>query len=212
MNQERMNSKVETTRIKLFWKWFEDNEARIRDLLDNDSSGDRAAFIQAMDNQILEFGMFTWEIGHGSNKPFFLTISPNGNWERMELSRLIMKSAPNLADWEFNYAQPLKDWDLTFRLFDNHMIERTLDASGWKFVAERLSGNKVKITIEAGNIAGLDFDTQLAAGNLVITNMLGEECKINHVDKIEMVSEFGQQQKASASIIASLKQRFDEII
>jgi hypothetical protein len=204
-----MNLEDKSAQINSFWKWFVDNEKRIRDLLDDNAVGDRDPFIQDMDNQILEFGMFTWEIGEGIAKPFFLTVSPNGNKELMDQGKLIMKSAPDLPDWEFNYAKPAKDWDFTFRLFDDNMIERNLNASEWKFILGQAPGNKVKVTIEAPNIVGLDYDTQLAAGDLVVTNMLGEECKINHVGKIEIMNDLNSQDKAAGFSIMRLKQEFE---
>ena len=200
------------TKIKSFWKWFVDNETRIREVLDSDSQSEREALINDLDNQILDFGMFTWEIGHGSEKSFFLTISPNGNRERLGLSRLIMRAAPDLPDWVFNYAKPVKDWDLQFTLFDNNVVEQHVNASGWSFAKVRQPDHKVRIIIKADNVTHLDFDTRQTAADLVVTNMLGEEVKILNVGDIEIVNEFEDLHQSSSLSILSLKEQIEALL
>jgi hypothetical protein len=197
---------IEKNKIKSFWEWFMDNEELIKEIVSDESHTDRVSLVHSLDNQILEFGMFTWEIGPGSHKPFFLTISPNGDKKLLEISKLIMKSSPKLADWEFNHSKPVKDWNLKFTLYDGYMIERNIDASVWNYVVLQTAANKMEIIIEAANINKLDDETQLIAAELVVTSMLGEERKINEVSGIRIVKEFEKQLGAAAKPILSLRQ------
>ena len=98
----KMNQDIQA-KIEQFWNWFTENEHRFRKVTDVREA------VEAMDDQILEFGLFKWEIGPGINKPFYLTLSPNGNEERLELSKMIMDLSPDLRQWEFNYCKPLGD-------------------------------------------------------------------------------------------------------
>jgi hypothetical protein len=202
-----MKQETPNTKIASFWKWFVENEARIKEVVDSGLQDDRDALVNDLDNQILEFGMFTWEIGQAADQSFFLTISPNGNKERLELGRSIMKAAPRMPGWEFYPAKPAKDWDLHFSLFDNNVVEHQVDASGWKFV---LMPDQGMVIIEAPNIAHLDFDTQVTAGDLVVTNIIGEERKITDLRGIEIVGKFEVQHKASGLPILDLKKHFNK--
>jgi hypothetical protein len=199
-----------SAKIKSFWKWFAENETRIRGVLDTNFPSEKDALINDLDNQILEFGMFTWEIGYEPDHSFFLIISPNGNWERLGLSRSIMKLAPNLDDWHFYYAKPAKEWNLQFSLFDNNVIEHQVNASNWTYILIK-QGDKFKIIIAAGNIAHLDYDTRNAAGDLVVTNLLGEELKIIKIAEIEMVNAFEKTLKAPSFPILSLKAQVENL-
>jgi hypothetical protein len=199
------------TKIKSFWKWFVENEIRIREVLDSDLQTEREALVNDMDNQILDFGLFTWEVGHGTEKSFFLTISPNGNRERLLLSRSIVKDAPDLSDWEFYYAKPAKDWDLQFSLFDNNVVEQQVNAGGWSFALFKQPDHQIKIIVEADNIPHLDFDTRLTAADLVVTSILGEELKIMSVGDIEIVNKFDSTYSSSSAIL-SLKERFEALL
>lgn len=204
-----MNKVAKNAKIESFWEWFIDNESRIKAAVNETSEEDRTELIHSIDNQVLEFGMFKWEIGHGSTKPFYLTISPNGSKELLLISKNIIQSAPVLSDWEFNYSTPVKDWNLQFSLFDDFMIERDIDASNWKFILER-SINQIKIIIEAANIATIDEQTQLTAANYVITNLVGEECRINTIHAIEVVGKLDEKQSLGFPII-KLKQKIEAL-
>jgi len=172
-------------RIKEFWAWFIDNEYQFREVTDTEK------VVELLNNQVLDFGMFAWEIGVGKEKQHSFTISPNGNKERLRLSRQIVKEAPNLRNWEFNYCKPIReDWDFTFEVFNSMLIKQTYDASKWDFVLEEEDNEKIKILFRASNIATLDYDDLPAVGDLVVNNLLGEETKTNHVHSVDFVDDF----------------------
>ena len=204
-----MDEYLENSKIESFWEWFEAQDEKIRRVLSGRSDQDKEALVQAMDDQILRLGLFTWELGHGTRKDFYLTISPNGSMERLEQTREIMDYAPHLPHWEFNHAKPPQEWDLRFKLFDEDYIQREVDASKWKFtLIEHDDTDQVTIILEAANVNHLDFETKQTAADLVVTSLLGEEQKICYVREIEMVN----QQKASSTPIQNLRQRFEAFL
>ena len=203
-----MKKEIVKKKIKLFWEWFINNEALMRAVVNDDFHEQRESLINAIDNQVLDFGMFTWEIEENKENKISFTISPNGNVELLELSKFIIEHAPNLSNWKFNYAKPIKNWDFTFSVFDDYANEHEIDASEWNFVLLPVNDNKVKVIIEANNITNLDYETKLSAGNFVLTNTLGEECKINNVYEVEIVNELENQYKAFGIQIINLQKQF----
>ncbi len=195
-------------KIDLFWEWFEANDEHIREVLTGRSDQDKEALVNTLNNQVLNLGMFTWEMGHGKSKPFYLTISPNGSRELLALSREIMKAAPYLPDWEFNHAKPAQVWDLKFRVYDEDYNEHDVDASKWKFTLRQFSAERIIIMLEAHNIAHLDSETKRTTTEQVVTSLLGEEQTIMHVEKIEI---FNTVENTSTPI-QQLKQKFDALI
>lgn len=170
-----------------FWDWFQVHEHMYRDIVD------AQAAVDAMNEQVLQFGLFSWEIGEGKTKPHYLTLSPNGDKGRLELSKKIVAAAPELPQWEFNYCKPPKDWDFTFEAFDQFMIKQQFDASGWEYLLQRNEDSEVEIFILADNLHVLDADDEMNAIDLVLTNVLGEENVIHNLDAFEVVDEFEPQ-------------------
>ena len=172
-------------KIKQFWDWFIDNESDFREITDT------KRVVEMLNNQVLDFGLFAWEIGTGVDKPHSFTMSPNGDKRRLQLSKDIFRLAPELSYWEFNYCKPIKyDWDFTFEVFNSMMIKQSYDATEWEFVLVEEESEKISILLKAKNIVTLDHDDLPAVGNLVVTNLLGEETKINHIKQINFVDDF----------------------
>ena len=192
------------TKIQSFWQWFVEMEEDIREYFSEEEVVDKAALIEAIDNKILDFGLFAWEIGPGVGRPFYLTISPNGNQERLKISRLIIEAAPSLSDWEFNYARPAKTGGLQFSLFDDFMVQREVDASPWRYALRKRAEGRLEVILEAKNASHLDSDTLLMAGERVVANLLGEELMINQVYRVEVVEELEPGQREESAPIGTL--------
>ena len=123
-----MDSKVLKQRIYEFWDWFVEHEQKFRVISDPN------AVREMLNNQVLQFGIFSWEIGEGLSKPHTFTISPNGNPKMLRRSEAIIGEAPDLAQWEFYPAKPSQDWDFTFEMFDSFMVKRKIDATDWEYL------------------------------------------------------------------------------
>ncbi len=190
-------------KVKQFWDWFIDNEYQFREVTDTKT------VVELLNNQVLEFGMFAWEIGVGKRKPHSFTISPNGDKKRLFLSRQIFKQAPDLQHWEFNYCRPIKrDWDFTFEVFNSMMIKQVYDASRWEFVLVEEDKQKITILIKATNIVTIDFDDLPSIGDMVVNNILGEERRINDVHSIQFIDEFLPEDEKWIFPLADLREEF----
>ena len=185
------------------WRWFIANEQHIIDSVLNESVSDY--IIENIDNLILDFGIFTWEIGPGKIKPWFLTISPNGDSDLMKISQKVIEHAPNLDNWEFNYSKPAKDWDRKFIIYDSFMNEQNIDASNWKYVALQNMYGMIELILEATNIKHLDDDTATIAADLFVTNEIGEETKIRKILSVDIVDQLKHQYNLQKTGIQNLK-------
>lgn len=206
-----MTNKAEGTKIEAFWEWFIANEAQIMEILNDDVHPKRDALVRAMDDHILGFGLFTWEMGPISNTSFYLTISPNANKELLEISQSIIASAPQLPHWDFYYAKPVKEGNLILNLYDEDFNEHRINALEWRFVLTSEPNRKTNIIIEAPNMAQLDIETRIEAGNLVISSLLGEEQRIRAVRKIEVVIALDPIHQKLGRPIAQLKEKFEAL-
>jgi len=190
-------------KIKQFWDWFIDNEYQFREVTDTKT------VVEMLNNQVLEFGLFAWELGEGKQRPHSFTISPNGDKKRLFLSRQIFKQAPDLPLWEFNYCKPIRrGWDFTFELFNSMMIKQSYDASKWEFVLVEEENEKISILLKATNIVTIDFDDLPAVADMVVINLLGEERKINDVHSVRFIDDFLPEDEKWIFRLLSLREEF----
>jgi len=133
-------------KIDHFWQWFVKHEQQFRKI------SDPVATRELLDNQVLQFGIFSWEIGVGKNKPHSFTISPNGDPKMLRRSEAIIGEAPDLPDWEFFAAKPPENWDFIFKMFDSTMLPRTINAAEWKYVLRMVEDQKLEVLLYAENI------------------------------------------------------------
>ena len=200
--------KLSDTKIENLWRWFVANENQIIASFQNESLANY--IVEHLDNLILDFGMFTWEIGPGKVKPWFLTISPNGDKDLIKVSQKIIEHAPNLDDWEFNYCKPAKVWDRKFIIYDINMNEQNIDASNWKYVMLRNEDGMIDLILEAKNITHLDDDTSRTAANIIVTNEIGEETKIQKILSVDIVDKLERPYNSRKTEIQYLKKHLNK--
>lgn len=190
-------------KVKQFWDWFIENEHQFREITDTKK------VIELLNNQVLEFGVFAWEIGVGEEKPHSFTISPNGDKKRLFLSRQIFKQAPELKHWEFNYCKSARrDWDFTFEVFNSSMIKQEYDASKWEFVLAEEENQKIAILLKASNIITIDFDDLPSIGDMVVNHILGEERRIGDVHSIRFIDDFLPEDEKWIFLLGDLREEF----
>lgn len=190
-----------------FWDWFEKNEYMFREIIDPEHA------VDTMNEQILSFGMFAWEIGEGKNKAHSLTISPNGDKARLQLSKKIIGVAPELSAWEFHPCkQPKHDWDFSFEAYDRFFSKHTFDANAWDYMLEKNEEGNIEVVVSAENLHNMDLDDELNAVDLVITNILGEELVIHHLDAFETVEGFDEEQIPYSFKMPTLKTEFEKLL
>lgn len=202
---------IRFNKISSFWEWFETQERRIREILDDELHPDREELVQMMDNQVLNLGLFTWEMGPEGPSSFYLTISPNGDPELLQLSKSIVKASPALSAWTFYYAKPIKEEPIELKLYDEEYNLHFVNAQSWQFGLSLTSSGHVDITIVANNMRHLDQETRIGAGNLVISSLLGEECHILHVRHIHVTTKAHSKDRQTVPAKA-FKQAFDKLL
>lgn len=199
------------TKIDAFWEWFTAEEYLYKAFFADESLVDKDVLVEKLNNRVLDFGLFSWQIGPGVEKKHFLTISPNGDRRRLMISKQIMHAAPNLSDWEFNYCKPAKDWDFNFNMYDEYMIPRDIDASTWTFFLSKHREKGIQLLLDVENILHLDHDTRMNAAELVIINCIGEENKIKHLNKFGLVDDYDAPNNQGKKI-QELKASFESLL
>ncbi len=200
-----MESYFPIEKITVFWEWFEEHEEKFRII--TDPNGVR----EMLDNQVLQFGIFSWEIGEGHNNIHTFTISPNGNDKMLKRSEMIMDYAPDHHKWEFYAAKPSKDWDFTFEMYDSFMVKRTVDAADWEYIIRMTPERKIKLLLYAENVDFLDMDDKLVAADLVVNNIIGEADKINFVESINFIPFVDEHQEMDIKMMPEMQFEFDKI-
>ena len=190
-------------KILQFWQWFTHNEAIFR----NEVHAERAK--EMLDNQVLSFGKFAWGIDPGLQKSYVFTFSPNNDKQLLSLSQQMIKLAPNLPLWEFQYCLPAKpDWDFKFQMFNNLIVLQTFDASEWQFVLIEEADYRVSIEIKADNLDTLDMDDKIAATSRAVNNLIGEELRIKEIATIKPIFKFDPRDKEWVYPFSEFRERF----
>lgn len=200
--------KIQEEKIQAFWKWFIKNESLIKSCIENESSTEQAHIVEQMNNFILDIGMLTWDLGLDDSNAWFMTLSPNGDKELLEISQRIIENAPTQLEWAFNSSKPAKVWERTFTVYNNNMDEVHIDASSWHYVAQEETDQKIKLIFEAKNIQHLDEETAETAANLFLVQEIGEKTKIVRVSSITIVHELESGYQELKSSINELKNHF----
>ena len=123
-----------------------------------------------------------------------------------------MEAAPALHHWQFHYCKLPKNWDFKFEMYDRYMLRQQYDASGWEFALLEQFDNQIEIIIKTDNLYDLDPDDELDAGDFAITQILGEELVIEHLDAFEMVTEFEPDHPAGRYKLPELRYHFEKML
>lgn len=194
-------------KIDQFWSWFKENEAEFR--------GDNPELlVEQMNNLVLDFGIFKWEIAQTEDQHYYLLISPNNDAARLKISQAIIEAAPRLKHWYFYPSYPPKeDWDYTFEMYDSFMLKQKYSASNWYFLLfEAVDRDAFELDIRARNLSLLDDDDQLMAVNLVVRNLIGEATKIKYLDQINFVDDFEPEDETAAMPIQNLRKKLLSLV
>ena len=163
-----------------FWNWFTKNSNGF-----NSAEFDKD-LIEELDLKIVNWGL-SWEIGPGLTKKNSFTISPNGNKDLLVQTNHIIDKAPMLDDWEFySSKQPKENWNKA-KLIDRGI---EFEATNWTYVLLQYPDDKIEILVKADNLQSLDANSKEIAVDLILTNLLGEERKMNEIDFIDIVNNF----------------------
>lgn len=171
-----MEKKSLGKQIENFWDWFEENEELILRSLYNGIDTELKELKNLFDEKILAFGHFTWEINEGKSKKYQFVISPNREFELLQISKKIMAEAPEMEHWEFLYAKEKVKFIEPFKIYDESLDPHLVNVISWKFKQELDS-----FFIYAPTLQNIDKETEQHALDLVATAVLGEEFRILNV-------------------------------
>ena len=202
-----MNAILLKNKINYFWEWFVKHEPQFRKITDP------RATRELLDNQVLQFGIFSWEIGKGKDKPHTFTISPNGDAKMLRISEAIIGEAPELADWHFFPAKPAQQaWDFVFEMFDSAMLQQTIDAAAWEFIFRMTAEQKLNVFIYAENIDFLDGEDKLSAADFVLNQLIGEMDKIYCIDSVSFLEVLDENQEEDLKLFTEFKLEFEKLL
>lgn len=117
---------LESSQKKKFWHWFELNESRILGLFSNADTNlmeEITMRLKLLDKQLV------WEIGPSQNKGQFFAISPNGDRNKLNITRDLILSAYESKIWDFFPAKPKKVWKRKVEQNKNDVF----DFNEWKY-------------------------------------------------------------------------------
>ena len=203
-----MDPKETKAKIEEFWEWFVQDESKIRAFFEEEGEADKKMLIETINNKVLDFGMFAWDVAPGRDRQYAFTISPNGNKQRLALSQSIVYLAPKLTHWEFNPAKPAKDWDFQLNIMDDYLTDHTIDTSSWSFSLKKQSARVIDVTFAADNIRRFDRESKLQAAETAITNLLGEKNKIVNIGAIKFEDELQDLPKEESFSIERFVEQF----
>lgn len=187
-----------------FWNWFKENE--------DDLQPDKitSELINKLDEKILSFGDYNWEIREGSKKSNMLIISPGGNVDLLEETKNIINLSPNLNNWEFCHYKPAKVWDYQFSIEDKG-VKRMINASNWEYVLLKFPNGTYDIIIKADSLNVLPKEYHLTSVDIVLESILGEELSLNLIKNIDLVDKFPDEYLNQKGSIQSLKEHIFEL-
>ncbi|HEX7844218.1 MAG TPA: hypothetical protein VF476_00375 [Chitinophagaceae bacterium] len=183
-----------------FWHWFQHSKFLFEKLEISQDS------INLIDKQITTLGDFAWEIGPGKNKEYSLTLSPGGDKSLLSLTKSIVSKAPVIDNWEFHYAKPIKEWENYFEVFfKNEKI--SIDISKWQYVLFRNKDNAFDIDVRVSDVPVIlqgEAEEMHGIVEMVVESIIGEEARLEKIDRLEIVKEFDNKSKKGITAIPNL--------
>lgn len=192
------------------WRWFYSNNTRIINCIESNLKNEQEFIVNQLDNLILDFGRLSWDVEKGNKKSWSFTISPNGEPELLKITKEIITNAPELENWEFNYAKQAKKWDRKLSIYDFEMELHQIDITNWEFLVTNNSNGMFDLLIEAPNTKHLDKETCNSVANIAVINEIGEEAKILKFASISIVNEIDEEYEAVKENINSLRMKYSD--
>lgn len=192
-------------KIEAFWSWFIQNESVIKACVQNVDAPEIETIVEDINNFILSFGAFGWDVGLDDSDDWFFTISPNNNMELFKMSKEIIESAPSHLAWNFYASRQAKKWDRIFSVYDHEMEILDVDASNWHYIINGNRDSGLEIVLETPNLEHIELEIIDTILNMFLTNEIGESVRIEEIESVKYVFQFEPDVKERRSPIGSLK-------
>jgi hypothetical protein len=109
--------------------------------------------------------------------------------------------APQLDSWEFHPAKPSRDWSLVFTVVvEGEEIE--VDANTWEFVVYKFKDDTCDLVFKPDKIPSRLNDSLDLAGIIIANGELGEEKRIDLIERIEVVEAWDERAARAARRLA----------
>jgi hypothetical protein len=165
-----------------FWVWFARNSRRIIDLYSRNQFKDLSDAVNHRIDKIDK--QLAWEIGPGIHKPYLFTISCEGNLSLRPVAEEMIRTAPNLIEWEFYDSKPVRQPAARVRLPGRNL---QFDTSGWKFVPlEHPDRGKLDLLIIDGPLARSETEASFRAVSIYLDQLLGEDTAEKWIGEISV--------------------------
>lgn len=188
-----------------FWRWFIKNESRIQNCILTKNAKEQEKIVHDLNEFVLGFGAFAWDIGQNDEDQWFFTISPNLNADLLSTSKSVISLAPTHLDWHFYSSKPNKSWDYQLEVYDELLDPFTVDANHWNYNAFEEEDGSIELIFEIGALANRHSEAIENAITALIINELGEELLITDISNIDFFETFDEELNESKSPIAMLK-------
>ncbi len=182
--------------IENFWNWFNETRPLIEEVMEAQRHPAAEDIIKAFDQHILGMGTFKWEITVPTPTNYQLILSPNNKAELLSIGKKIVAEAPAHANWNFLPGKPASGATV-IQVYDREMDVQEVDATHWQCSLALAEDQKYELTILAENTTQLDEDTELIAADLILTELLGEELKIETLIGFDVCNQIDEQEKAT---------------
>jgi len=192
------SNKTSITAIINFWEWF------ARNCRNFGANFENAHLLGELDAQVKRLGSFSWEIGPGKTKDHLLVISPSGDVDMLQETKIIIDHAIACDGWEYYYAKQPKQWDLRFFFVTGKGARLEVDAAQWEYVLLRFEDGMFTIIIKASDLQHLDENDKLTAVEIALDGMLGEELRLQTFCEIDVRGEFDSEHMNKASNMRGL--------
>lgn len=188
-----------------FWRWFVKNELRIKDCISKQDLIEQEKIVKSLNEYILAFGAFSWDVGQDDNDDWFLTISPNLDQELLKISQVIIALAPSHLEWRFHSAKPSKKWDYQLEVYDELMDVFKVDSSKWNFVALEEEDGSIELNFELFELSNRHEEAIENAITAFIINELGEEFLTTQISNIELFNQFDDELNTMKAPVTSMR-------
>ncbi len=186
--------------ISEFWRWFQTVCDQFGERFEN------RELLEELDTRVSQLGDFSWELGPGvkDDRNSVLALTPSGDPLLLAETRKIVAIAPDCPGWEFYPAKPPKRWFRRYVLHHEDGSEKTVDASGARYVLLMYPDGVFDVSIADRNLAALPESLRQTAAEVLLDGELGEEGRIALIHSVEVVAEFDEQMQQKSSSIESL--------
>lgn len=168
--------------VQAFWDWFSVHQESLRHLSSDPEMTD------TLNRAVDRLGDFDWEIGPGTRASHFFALSPQGDKDSLTLTKRIIQAAPDLPEWEWLPAKPLREWNLQF-YFLRPEGPVFVNGATWGCVIFRYPDGDYEVDFYPPDTLQLNMEDLELAAIIILDGELGEERRLNLVSHINIITE-----------------------